>query len=116
MFQHLLSYLCVCDSESVRVRCEQGLFNTTYDILKRSYPNILKKETKRNGFATLHRWTSKRFINLNELVSFNRSALLNCFTFNLEAYIDDRQVVDWLIASFFELVALFDSECLVMVL
>lgn len=116
MFRHLLTYLCCCESDDVRAKWDHGLFDMPYESVRRNYPNILKKENKHNGFLTLNRWTTKNFINLVELVTYSRSALVSCYTFNLSSYIDDRQVVDWLIASFFRLIELLDEGCVAMIL
>lgn len=40
MFKQLLIYLCVCDSERIRERWELGIFEYSYETMRRTYPNI----------------------------------------------------------------------------
>lgn len=115
MYKHLLTYLCICDIEEIRLRWELGLFDLPYESVKRMYPNITKKENKKNGFLALRRWINKNFINITDLVYYNRSTLVFCFIFNITAYIDDRDMLDWIIRVFFEVVRICDQSCLKMV-
>jgi hypothetical protein len=118
MYKHLLTYLCLCDSDEVRRRWELGLFDLPYESVRRAYPNVFSKESKKNGLLALCRWLQKDLINVTDLVSFNRSTLVYCFIFNIGTYIDDRDMLDWIIRTFFEVIRICNERsqaCLPMI-
>lgn len=115
LFKHLLTYLCVCDSEQIRSRWELGIFDCSCDAIRRSYPSITSPESKRNAFATLQRWIQHNYVDVGELVAFNRSTLVYCFIFNLEQFQEEENMVEWIERVLFEVLARCDRNCLCMI-
>lgn len=66
-----------------------------------SHQNILTIESKMNGFNSLVRWIRNSFVDINEVITFNREALYCCFKFNILGQ-NDQQLLTKALTTFLE--------------
>lgn len=112
MLKHLLTYLSVCsDLDILTVRWELGVFEMPHQTLRTRYPNILSPVNKQNGFIALRRWIENGYLNIYELITFNKSSLISCFILNILCYHRDLPLLNAMISVFLRICQISDIHC-----
>lgn len=83
LFRYLLVYLSLSEDNRVRQNWQKVIFTIPYIQLKSNHDFILTAQSKINGMNTLTRWIKLAFIDINQLITFNRLSLYSCFKFNI---------------------------------
>jgi hypothetical protein len=81
LFIYLIEYLS--DPEINNKKATQDVAMESFQHPK--YLHFSEQTTKLNGFETLRRWQEQKYVNLDELISYNCQVLVKAYILNISS-------------------------------